>query len=87
MKYLLYVGYWEKKMLGISTKQKMVLECLSWFIEEHGYSPTYRELAKELDSDVNSVYKKVTILIDKGYVSCKNGKIRTLKVIKQYDEC
>jgi SOS-response transcriptional repressor LexA len=63
----------------------MVLECLEWFIEEHGYSPTYRELAEELDANLNATFKKVTILIDKGYVTCENGKSRTLRVVKRYD--
>lgn len=69
----------------LSIKQRMVLECLDWFINEYGYSPTYRELAEKLNSTVNSVFKKMIILIDKGYVSCSNGKSRTLKVIKRYD--
>lgn len=69
----------------ITYKQKLVLECLDWFINEHGYSPTYQELAIELKCDVNTVFKKVCILIDRGYVSCVNGKSRTLKVIKRYD--
>lgn len=63
----------------------MVLECLDWFITEYGYSPTYRELAEELNCNLNAVFKKVTILIDKGYVSCANGKTRTLRVLKRYD--
>ena len=66
----------------LTIKQKMVLECLDWFINEHGYSPTYRELAKELNSSVDAVYKKVSILMDKGYITGELGKIRTLKVVK-----
>lgn len=69
----------------ITFKQRLVLECLDYFIEEHGYSPTYQELADRLHCNVNTVFKKVCILIDKGYVSCVNGKTRTLKVIKRYD--
>lgn len=60
----------------------MVLECISWFINEYGYSPTYRELAKELDSDPASVFNKVLILEEKGYISQKHGCSRTIKVIK-----
>ena len=69
----------------ITVKQRLVLECLEDFIEEYGYSPTYQELADRLHCDVNTVFKKVCILIDKGYVSCANGKTRTLKVINKYD--
>ena len=69
----------------ITYKQRLTLECLDNFIKEHGYSPTYKELAEELHCDVNTVFKKVCILIDRGYVTCANGKTRTLKVIKDYD--
>jgi SOS-response transcriptional repressor LexA len=69
----------------ISIKQKMVLECIEWFTNENGYSPTYRELANELDCAIGTVFDKVSILISKGYISCSNGKSRTLKVIKKYD--
>lgn len=69
----------------ITYKQRLALECLDNFIKEHGYSPTYKELAEELHCDVNTVFKKVCILIDRGYVTCANGKTRTLKVIKDYD--
>ncbi len=74
-----------ERAVKLTIKQRMVLECLDWYIKEHGYSPTYRELASELNSTVNSIFKRITILIDRGYVSCVNGKSRTLKVIKRYD--
>ena len=69
----------------ITIKQKMVLECIDWFIKENGYSPTYRELADELDCAIGTVFPKVSILIEKGYISCSNGRARTLRVIKKYD--
>ena len=72
-------------MREITYKQKLTLECLDNFIKEHGYSPTYKELAEELHCDVNTVFKKSCILIDKGYVSQVNGKTSTMKVIKDYD--
>ena len=75
----------ENRKNKLTIKQRMVLECLDWYIREHGYSPTYRELASELNCPLNAVFKKVIILIDKGYVSCVNGKSRTLKVIEKYD--
>lgn len=72
-------------MREITYKQKLTLECLDNFIKEHGYSPTYKELAELLHCDINTVFKKIYILIDKGYVSQVNGKTRTMKVIKDYD--
>ena len=74
-----------EKKEKLTLKQRDVLECLEWFINNNGYSPTYRELAVELNCSLHSVFKRMTILIDKGYVTCINGKIRTLRVIKKYD--
>ena len=70
----------------ITFKQKLVLECIENFIEEYGYSPTYRELADILHCDINTVYKKVVALMYKGYVTSTNGKFRTLQVVKN-DKC
>jgi repressor LexA len=70
---------------GLTIKQRITLECIDNYINEHGYSPTYQELAAELSCDINTAYKKVVILTDKGYVTSVNGKSRTLKVIKRYD--
>ena len=69
-------------MKDLTIKQKMVLECLEWYISENGFSPTYKELSDLLHSDVASVFQKVLILQEKGYVSQMNGKQRTLRVIK-----
>ena len=71
-------------MKDLTIKQKMVLECLNWYIQEFGFSPTFKELSVLLHSDVASVFQKVMILEERGYVSQVNGKQRTLRVIK-YD--
>lgn len=63
----------------------MVLECVEWFINEYGYSPTYRELGDLLNMDAAGVFRKVLILIDKGYLSQEYGKQRTLRVIKRVE--
>jgi len=73
----------EKKINTKLTKKQMItLECIDWFIKEHGYSPTYRELGELLNIDTASAFKRVTNLIIKGYVSETAGKFRTLKVVK-----
>ena len=68
--------------MGLTIKQKILLEAINWFINENGYSPTYLELADILHSDSSAVFKKVLILEKKGYISTKNGKSRTIKVLK-----
>lgn len=76
----------EKKInTKLTLKQKITLEYIDWFIKEHGYSPTYREIGEELGIDVAAAFKRVTNLVIKGYVTEMPGKFRTLKVVKWYD--
>lgn len=76
-----------EKNKKLTKKQQILLECLSWFINERGYSPTYQELAELLNNDIHSVFNKMLILQEKGYVTCINGKARTFQVIMEYDKC
>lgn len=69
-------------MLPLSVKQKMTLEAIEWFIHEYGYSPTFKELADLLEKNVCTVFKKVVLLEEKGYVKTDKGKSRTIQVIR-----
>lgn len=70
----------------LSIKQKMLLEAIEWFINEYGYSPTMKELANILKCDVNTVFKKLLILEEKGYIKTQNGRARTIQIIKEVEE-
>nr|DAE73790.1 MAG TPA: SOS regulatory protein LexA [Bacteriophage sp.] len=70
----------------LTIKQKMLLEAIEWFINEYGYSPTNRELANILKCDVNTVFKKLLILEEKGYIKTQNGRARTIQIIKEVEE-
>lgn len=69
-------------MKKLSIKQKITLEAIEWFINRNGYSPTFQELANILDCNVSTVFKKVILLEEKGYISTISGKKRTMKVLK-----
>lgn len=69
----------------LTIKQKMVLEAIEWYIKKYGYSPTNRELANLLRCDVNTVFKKLLILEDKGYIKTKNGQARTIQIVKKVE--
>ena len=73
-------------MNKISIKQLQVLEAIEYFVNKNGYPPTNRELAKLLKCDVNTVFKKLMILEEKGYIKTTNGKARSIKVIRGVDE-
>ena len=60
----------------------MLIEAIEWFIENNGYSPTYRELAVLLHTSSGTMLERVLLLEKKGYLSSENGKARSIKVIK-----
>ncbi|MBS7020381.1 MAG: LexA repressor [Firmicutes bacterium] len=66
----------------LTVKQKMLLEAIEHFINENGYSPTNRELAKLLNWNTRQVFDKLMILEEKGYIKTENSKARTIKVLK-----
>lgn len=67
----------------LTIKQKILLEAIEWFINEHGYSPTIKELSKlTKNKSVSTVFTKLMELERKGYISTENGKARTIKVLR-----
>ena len=74
-------------MNKLTIKQKITLECIEWYINTYKISPTVRELANILKCDVNTVFKKLLILEDKGYIKTQNGRARTIQIIKKVEEC
>lgn len=70
----------------LTIKQKMLLEAIEWFINEYGYSPTIKELANILKCSEPAIFKKLLILEDKGYIKTKNGRARTIQIIKEVEE-
>lgn len=73
-------------MKRLSIKQLQVLECIEWFIKENGYPPTQRELADLLNCDKNTVFNKLLILEERGYIKTTIGKARSIKVLRSIDE-
>lgn len=73
-------------MSKLTIKQKQILEAIAYFINTNGYPPTNRELATLLKCDVNTVFKKLMILEEKGYIKTTNGKARSIVVMKGWEE-
>lgn len=68
----------------LSIKQKQVLECIEWYIDEYGYSPTYREIANLLKKkSVNGVFNTIFLLEQKGYLETNNSIHRSIKLKKR----
>ena len=67
----------------MTDKQMMIYEIIKEFIKENGYAPTIREIGEIAKlSSTSTVHNHLMILEKKGYITTKDGKPRTIKVIK-----
>ncbi|MCI9233834.1 MAG: transcriptional regulator [Bacilli bacterium] len=71
----------------LTNKQKKVLNAIEYLIEEKGYSPTYQEIANLLNvRNVSNIFNIVMNLEKKGYVSTKQGKSRTIMIVRECEQ-
>lgn len=71
----------------LSIKQKQVLECIEWYIDEYGYSPTYREIATILGKgSTKSIFNIMFLLEQKGYIKTDKNKARSIKIIRRLED-
>ncbi|MCL2869310.1 hypothetical protein FWF48_00660 [Candidatus Saccharibacteria bacterium] len=66
----------------LTKKQTELLEFIASFIDEHGYSPSYREIMTAMGiKSVSTVAQHVDNLIAKGVVKKTDGSQRSLEVV------
>ncbi len=66
----------------LTERQRRVLTYVHNFIQEHGYSPTIREISDALGyRSVSAVHAHLRNLQAKGCLSCAKDKPRTLRVL------
>jgi len=74
----------EEVVRMLTSRQKEVLELIGIFIEEHGYSPTVRELADLCGVRSSSTMHGYLDRLEKAGYICKHDTLpRTLRVIKK----
>lgn len=65
-------------------KQKEILSYIEAFINEHGYSPSYREIMRGLNyTSVATVALHVNSLISRGHLRKRDHSARSLEVVIQ----
>ena len=68
-------------------KQKELLDFISTFITEHGYSPSYREIMTGLNyTSVATVSLHVNNLIKRGHLRKRDRSARSLEVVDAEDK-
>jgi repressor LexA len=71
--------------MALTRRQKEVLDCIARFVEEHGYSPSYDEIARELKlASLATVHKHITALQTKNYLKRGHNQSRSVDVAPKY---
>lgn len=66
----------------LTARQAQTLEYVRSYAEEHGYSPSLREVAKELGITPNGAQEKLKALEAKGAIARTPGVARSLRICK-----
>lgn len=70
-------------MENLTDKQKECLIIINLFIKEKHYSPTIREIAKEMRlNSPTTVLTHLKELRRKGYITWEEGQSRTIRILK-----
>ena len=69
----------------LTKKQKDVLTYIELFIKKHGYTPSYREIAKGLKlSSPSTVHQHVQALCEKGIINSEDGCARSIELVETH---
>ena len=70
-------------MATLTKKQADVLAYIRQHVEDHGYAPSYREIAEHFNlSSPATIHQYVKTLTEKGYLNSEDGSARSLEVLK-----
>lgn len=71
--------------MALTRRQKQVLDLIAGFVEEHGYSPSYEELAHGLNlASLATVHKHISTLAAKNYLKRGFNQSRSLELGPKY---
>ena len=71
--------------MALTRRQKEVLDFITGFVEDNGYSPSYEELARGLQlASVATVHKHIEALESRGYLRRGFNQSRSLEVSHKY---
>jgi repressor LexA len=70
----------------LTKKQQHVLEFIRKYSEQHGHSPTLREIADNYKVNVTAIVDHIKALKKKGYVTHGNRQARSLRLLSPMDK-
>jgi repressor LexA len=71
--------------MALTKRQKQVLDFIAGFVNEHGYCPSFEEIAKGLDlASLATVHKHISVLESKSYLKRGFNQSRSLELTPKY---
>lgn len=71
--------------MALTKRQKQVLDFIANFVDEHGYCPSYDEIARGLElASLATVHKHISVLESKGYLKRGFNQSRSLELAPKY---
>jgi repressor LexA len=71
--------------MALTRRQKQVLDFIAQFVEQHGYSPSYQEIAEGLGlGSLATVHKHIHALEAKHYLKRRFNRSRSLDLTQKY---
>ncbi len=71
--------------MALTRRQKQVLDYIARFVEEHGYSPSYQEIAAGLElASLATVHKHILALETKHYLKRGFNQSRSIDLTQKY---
>src|ERR1041384_2018699 len=73
--------------MALTRRQKEVLDFIAGFVDEHGYCPSYEEIARGLDlASLATVHKHISVLQSKNYLKRGFNQSRSLELAPKYHQ-
>lgn len=72
----------DEKKLPLRTRHIEVFLFIKSYIEKHGFSPTYDEMAKNFNIKKQNITRFINRLEDLGYIVRNRGKNRNITIIR-----
>jgi len=71
--------------MALTKRQKQVLDFIANFLDEHGYCPSYEEIARGLElASLATVHKHISVLEAKSYLKRGFNQSRSLELAPKY---
>src|SRR5512132_3042831 len=71
--------------MALTKRQKQVLDFIAGFVDEHGYCPSYEEIARGLElASLATVHKHISVLESKSYLKRGFNQSRSLELTAKY---